>query len=180
MSANLFFNQIWTPCLTLHGDLLMHTLLRINDKNLSSSQTMLETGMHSSVLTFSSMCHMLLLSHLIRPYKWSGCHGWHRYEVHTRAEFVPVLPPCLHCDCHPFWTVMGWGWKACECHADPWEFITSWQRLVSHLRITSAVNAINHALAYVGYRTGKRIQFDWLADIYVWSHTTNSQSVPAY
>lgn len=29
--------------------------------------------------------------------------------MHTRAEFVLVLAPCLHCDCHPFWIVLGWG-----------------------------------------------------------------------
>lgn len=40
------------------------------------------------------------------------------------------------------------------------------------------VYAVNHASAYAGYRACKRIQPDWLADIYDWSHTTNSQSVP--
>lgn len=56
------------------------------------------------VLIFLSMCPMAVLGHLIRPYKWNGCHGWQRYEVQTGAEIVLVLAPCLHWDCH------GWCW----------------------------------------------------------------------
>lgn len=118
MNTNLFFQQSLYPHSETSLPFINRHLSKSQWKKLSSSQKMPEKSMHS-VLTFPSMCHMLVSSHLIRPYTQSGCHGWHRYEVHKRADFVLVLAPCLHCDCHTFWIVMGLGWKACECHADP-------------------------------------------------------------
>lgn len=84
---------------------------------------------------------------------------------------------------HPVFTVtvMRWGWKACGCHADPQEWSDPhWGLSVTsgHVSVCTA-HAVNHASAYAACRACRRIQCGWLADICVWSHATNFQSVPA-
>lgn len=84
---------------------------------------------------------------------------------------------------HPVFTVtvMRWGWKACGCHADPQEWSDRhWGLSVTSGHVSGCTaHAVNHASAYAACRACRTIQCDWLADICVWSHATNFQSVPA-
>lgn len=71
-------------------------------------------GMHFTSLFFSVSSVSHTAEHLIKPPKWSGCHGWHRCAV--RSRIVLKLATCLH----------PWLSPILECQGKKKMWVPSW------------------------------------------------------
>lgn len=145
-----------------------------------------EKATPSSALTFCGECHMQLWGHLIKSCEWRklSCltQVWSAHQgricpcVGTLSSLWLWLWPIFQLS----WEGGGRGGKGWRTYWVPCWPLRNFQIITEACQQMSASEyAVNHTSARVGSGAFESTKPDWLADISVSSHTTDSQSVPA-